>query len=126
MEKTNPSERKLRFEDYLAGGCLANVPLWTLTFVFSYLEVEKIPQTLLDFVFLITTALSGILSGYILARKVNFNYEKVGFKTGISAFLVNFAFSSLVLASTSGAAWTFLALCTGGTVGGFLAHMSRE
>lgn len=123
MEKKGPS-----FDEYLAGGFLANAPLLLFVYVAKSLWSQDVPSIGLETPSMLVVAVGGISAGYLVVRRVERDHLSVGLKTGLSAFLVNFAFSSIVFEGTSivyGASILVLYCCTA-VLGSFLRKLVAE
>jgi hypothetical protein len=78
------AEKKPKLEDYFAGAALANSLVW-LTLGITTLSATN-PQDLA----LLSPLLYGAgatISGYLVSRKATHGHFKVGFKTGLGAFI---------------------------------------
>ena len=92
MEKKAPG-----FDEYLAGGFLANAPILFFTYAVKALLPEVVLPLGLEIVSVLVLALGGIVAGYLVVRRGNGDHLRTGLKTGLSAFIVNLAFSSIIL-----------------------------
>jgi len=96
LEKKAPS-----FDEYLAGGFLANAPILFLTYAVKVFLPEEVLPPELEVASILTVALGGMTAGYLVVKKGDRDHIRTGLKTGLSAFLVNFAFSSITHAETN-------------------------
>lgn len=96
MEKKGAS-----FDEYLAGGFLANAPILFFTYVAKSLWSEEMPSLGLEIASVAAVVLGGFMAGYLVVRRVNRDQLRIGLKTGLSAFLVNFTFSSIIFEGTT-------------------------
>jgi len=96
LKKRAPS-----FDEYLAGGFLANAPVLFFTYAVKALLPEEAPFPELEIASVCVVALGGIVAGYLVVRRADSDHIRTGLKTGLSAFLVNSAFSSIILTGTT-------------------------
>ncbi len=117
MEKKGPG-----FDEYLAGGFLANAPILFFTYAVKALLPEEVLPLELEIVSIFAVALGGIVAGYLVVRRGNGDYLRTGLKTALSAFLVNFAFSSIILTGTTlqYALWILALFCLTAILGAYL------
>jgi len=95
LEKKGPG-----FDEYLAGGFLANAPLLFFTYAVKALLPEEVPFPELEVASILAVSLGGMAAGYLVVRRADRDHMRTGLKTGLSAFLVNLAFSSIILTGT--------------------------
>ncbi len=95
MEKKGPG-----FDEYLAGGFLANAPLLFFTYAVKAFLPEEVPFPELEVASILAVSLGGMVAGYLVVRRADRDHMRTGLKTGLSAFLVNLAFSSIILTGT--------------------------
>jgi predicted permease len=88
-------KKGVAFDEYLAGGCLANVPILIFIYVVKSLP-EDIWLSGLELGSLLAVALGGMCAGYAVARRADLDHSRVGLKTGLAAFLVNIVLSSII------------------------------
>lgn len=110
----------------ICGGCLANVPLWLFAYVAKSLWSERTPALELEMLSMLIVALGGIIAGYMVVRRVESNHLRIGLKTGVSAFVVNLVFSSIVLEGTSilYGIWILLLFCCTAVAGSYLRKIT--
>jgi len=89
------------FDEYLAGGFLANAPILFFTYAVKTLLPEEAPLPEMEIASIFIVVLGGIVAGYLVARRGDSDHIRTGLKTGLSAFLVNSAFSSIILTGTT-------------------------
>jgi len=114
LDRQDPS-----FDEYLAGGFLANSLVLFFVYAAKHLPPEYIAPAVLELFSSLIVVVGGGGAGYLVARKAQRNFLLVGLKTGVSGFLVNFAFSSIVFEGTSMqyGLWTLLLFCSGSSLG---------
>ncbi len=115
------------FDEYLAGGFLANSLVLFFVYGAKHLPPEYIASAWLELLSSLIVVAGGGGAGYLVARKTQRNFLLVGLKTGVSAFLVNFAFSSIVFEGTSMqyGLWILLLFCSGSSLGAQLRKRRR-
>jgi len=89
------------FEEYLAGGFLGNAPILFFTYAVKCLLPEEAPSLALEVTSVFMVAFGGIISGYLVVRRIDHDHLRIGLKTGLSSFLVNFTFSSIIFEGTT-------------------------
>lgn len=121
MEKRTSS-----FDEYLAGGFLANAPLLLFTYIAKSLWSEGPPAMGLEIPSTVAVALGGIASGYLVVRRVKRDHFRTGLKVGVSSFIVNFTLSSFVLggASILYGVWILFLFCCTAVVGSYLSKIT--
>jgi len=117
LERKGPS-----FDEYLAGGFLANAPLLFFTYIVKSLWSQGDPAPSLEILLTAALAAGGVAAGYLVVRRTERGHLQTGLKTGLSAFIVNFAFSSLLIEGTSVmyGLWILLLFCSTGVSGAYL------
>jgi hypothetical protein len=121
LEKKGPS-----FDEYLAGGFLANAPFLFFVYIAKSLWSQDTPPIGLETLSMLVVAVGGISAGYLVVRRVERDHLSVGLKTGLSSFLVNLTFSSIVLQGTSVqyGLWILLLFCSTGVLGSYLRRIT--
>ncbi len=121
LEKRAPS-----FDEYLAGGFLANAPLLLFTYIAKSLWSEGPPAMGLEIPSTVAVALGGIAAGYLVVRRVKRDHFRTGLKVGVSSFIVNFALSSLVFggASILYGVWILFLFCCAAVIGSHLTKIT--
>jgi len=114
-------KKGIGFEEYLAGGFLANAPILFFMYIVKSLPAEDISLTSLEFASIFAVALGGVCAGYLVVRRVDRDHMRAGLKTGLAAFLVNFAFSSILFEGTTilYGLWVLIVFCVASAVGAF-------
>lgn len=83
------------FDDYLATGALANVPLWIYRLLLTF-DVNKYSLSDLTVFYtiipIITMLVGGFVSSYLLCRRSVRGFLRIGLLVGVAATIVNFAF----------------------------------
>lgn len=122
--------RSLSFEEYLAGGFLGNAPIFFFTYAVKCLFPDGEPTPALELVSTLTVVFGGIVSGYLVVRRIDCDHLRIGLKTGLSSFLVNLTFSSVIFEGTTivYGLYILLLFCVGGVTGAWLrwATMRRR
>jgi peptidoglycan/LPS O-acetylase OafA/YrhL len=109
------------FEDYLAGGALANVPFWIYLLVLTF-DTGGYAQSNVTFFFTVIPVgamiAGGFVASYLVCKRSKRRFIRIGLLIGVTATLVNLLFG--FAASTPS---TFLAAAICFVVGGVLAAM---
>jgi len=126
--KDTLEKRALGFDEYLAGGFLANAPLLFFTYVAKSLWSEGPPAIGLEIPSMVAVALGGIAAGYLVVRRVKRDHFRTGLKVGVSSFIVNFALSSIVLggASILYGVWILFLFCCAAVIGSYLTKITSK
>jgi len=112
------------FEEYFAGGLLANAPAWLTMASASYLLQNKMIGEMLTEIFIVASYLLGVmLGGYLVARIAYRDYRRVGLEVGVASFFINIIFTALFGGIPIRITMeSFVAQILGGMVGGFMAE----
>lgn len=106
MKKDEPS-----FNDYLAAGALANVPLWIYVLLLT-LDVNKYsfsdPTVFYTIIPVATMLAGGFIASFLLFRRSGKATLRIGLLVGLTATIVNFAFG---LVTSGMSVIPFAALC---------------
>ncbi|MFH0848885.1 MAG: hypothetical protein V1857_05235 [archaeon] len=121
MNKRAPS-----FDEYLAAGFLANSPLLFFTYAIKTIWPDSVPWSL-EVLSSLVVVLGGAMASYLIARKTGTNSFQIGLKTAVSASLVNFVFSSIVVGEVSPlyGLWILVLFCSAGMLGLYLRRAAR-
>jgi len=120
--------RKPTFDEYLAGGALGNSPLLLFTYIAKLLWPDEPPSVGLEIPAMLTVLLGGIAAGYLVMRRTDGDHFSIGFKVGVSAFIINLALSSIIFqsASISYSLWVFLLFSCSSVMGSYLRRNSVQ
>jgi len=123
LEKKSPG-----FDEYLAGGFLANAPILFFTYAVKALLPEGVPSLELEVASVLAVAIGGVIAGYLVVRRGDRNRIRTGLKTGLSAFLVNFTFSSILFEGTTilYGLWILSIFCFSSVAGASLRRISTR
>jgi hypothetical protein len=106
LKKDEPS-----FNDYLAAGALANVPLWIYVLLLT-LDVNKYSFSDLTVFYTIvpitTMFAGGFIASFLLFRRSGKTTLRIGLLVGVTATIVNFAFG---LVTSGMSVFAFAAFC---------------
>lgn len=121
-------KRASSFDEYLAGGFLANAPLLLFTYIAKSLWSEGPPAMGLEIPSTVAVALGGIAAGYLVVRRVKRDHFRTGLKVGVSSFIVNFALSSFVFggASILYGVWILFLFSCAALVGSYLTKITSK
>ncbi len=110
------------FEEYLAGGFLANAPLLFFVYAVKSLPLEYVWSVGLELGSMLAIALGGISASYLVVRRADHDHSWVGLRTGLVAFVVNFAITSIVFGGTTilYGLWVLMVFCVSSVTGGSL------
>lgn len=78
---------KSRMHVYVAGACLANIPLWLFTLTFSYDESAAL-RTLLPSIVYVAMFVGALIAGFLTAKKLARDDTKTGVVTGLLSYVV--------------------------------------
>jgi FtsH-binding integral membrane protein len=106
---------KSRLRDYVAGSLVANSPAWLLSLMIPYLRAEK-GEIFTALILFFTVMAGGVLSGYMVARRVQSEYVKTGLSTGFFSYALYAVF--LTLTGFRGGTLEDVISITGFVVGG--------
>jgi hypothetical protein len=87
QERNALAKKDIRLKAYFAGACLSNVPLWVLTFTFSYVQAASM-RTFFLLASYISTFAVAILAGFLTAKKLSRKDAKTGLVTGLLSYVV--------------------------------------
>jgi len=123
LEKKAPS-----FDEYLAGGFIANAPFLFFVYIIKSLWSQNVPPMGLEALSMLVVAAGGMSAGYLVVRRADGDHLSVGLKTGLSSFLVNITFSSIVFQGTSVqyGLWILLLFCSTGVIGSYLRRITAR
>jgi len=99
------------FEDYLATGALANVPLWVYLLLLTFDSGSFSQSNPILFFTLVPVAVmiaGGMLASYLLCRRRGRRFMRIGLLVGVTATIVNFVFNFV---SSAPAALPVSAVC---------------
>jgi len=121
-------DRGPSFEEYLAGGFLGNAPILFFTYALKCLLPDERPSLVLEIASALIVALGGIISGYLVIRRVDRDHLHIGLRTGLSAFFVNFALSSILFEGTTILYGLFILLifCFASVMGAYLRRITTR
>lgn len=123
MKKEGPS-----FEDYLAAGALANVPLWIYLFLLTF-DAGRYssfnPTIFFTVIPVIAMVGGGFVASYIVCRRGKRQLLRVGIFVGVSATIVNFVFG-LVVSAPSTLAATTVSFVSSAAFAAFLLQRKEE
>ncbi len=113
-------------EDYLAAGGLANVPFWVAMLLFSYVgnylqDDSFFSGTVVPVALMIA---GGFLASFILCKRSNKRYLRIGVIVGVTATIVNF-----MLPVSGYSQWMFVAavFCfLSGSIGAAVLRLRRR
>jgi len=107
------------FEDYLAGGALANVPFWIYLLILTF-DTSGYAQSNVVIFFtaipIVTMIGGGFLTSYLVCRRSKGRFVKIGLLIGVTATLINLVFG---LAASTPSTFVVAAFCF--VAGGVLA-----
>jgi hypothetical protein len=118
--------QRIGFEEYLAGGFLANAPVLFFIYIVKSLHVEEVLPEGLELASAVAVAIGGMAAGYLVVRVEDRNHLHVGLKTGVAAFLVNFTLSSILIEGTTilYGLWILLLFCFASVIGTSLRRIT--
>jgi len=103
------------FEDYLATGALANVPLWiyivALTFDTSR-YTQSDPTLFFTTIPIVVMVGGGVVASYLLYRRIKKDPLRVGLLVGVTATVVNLVFGLVTSPPSAGLALVLVAACS--------------
>jgi hypothetical protein len=123
LKKGEPS-----FNDYLAAGALANVPLWTYVLLLT-LDVNKYSFSELTVFYTIIPVAAmfagGFIASFLLFRRSGKATLRIGLLVGVTASIVNFVFG-LVTSGMSVFAFAAFSFMTSSILAAVLKQKSRK
>lgn len=102
---------------YIAGGLVSNGIVWTIFFILILVK-QNIDINLVKSIHSLSTALSSILAGYLVAGNTSENHIKVGFTTGLVSIVMYYVITFFLVHSFETSAWVLIGFSVGGTLGG--------
>jgi hypothetical protein len=72
---------------YIAGAIFSNGIIWAVFFLLLYLRPSIDVKQFLN-IHVVTSGISTVISGYLVAKKTSENHEKVGFTTGLVSLIL--------------------------------------
>ena len=115
---------------YVAGACLANVPLWTLLLLSSFVNLDNLMFSLLGY---LTIFASATFAGFVVAGKLRRDYMKIGIVTGLVAYAVHVVsimvlFGGIILLFTEevGDLLVLVDFAGGGVLGSLIEQKRQE
>jgi putative membrane protein (TIGR04086 family) len=102
---------------YIAGGLVSNGIVWTIFFILLLMK-QNIDLILVKSIHSLSTALSSILAGYLVAGHTSENHIKVGFTTGLVSIVMYYVITFFLIRSFETSAWVLMGFSVGGTLGG--------
>jgi len=103
------------FEDYLATGALANVPLWIYILVLTFdtnRYTQSDPTLFFTTIPIVVMVGGGLVASYLLYRRVKKDPLRVGLLVGVTATVINFVFGLATSSPSMGLALVLIAACS--------------
>jgi len=106
------------FEDYLAGGALANVPFWIYLLILTFDTSGYTQSNVIIFFTVIPIVVmisGGFAASYLLCRRSRRRFVRIGLLIGVTATIINLVFG---LAASTPSTFVVAAFCfvAGGTL----------